>query len=112
MVNRAAMAFAVLLIACGAISCSSIKLTVSTPGPGTPGPQIVVPGAVKVNDAPPQNGNCPDTHPIKGEAPGSGAKVYYLPSNSKYRGISATRCFATVQDANAAGYREVGPTQR
>ena len=108
--NRAALVLVAPLLAFGALSCSAIKVTISTPGPGTPGPRIVVPGPAKVNDAPPQAGDCQATHPIKGEAPSSGSKVYYLPSNSKYRGASATRCFATVEDALAAGYREVGPT--
>jgi hypothetical protein len=46
--------------------------------------------------------NCPDGYPIKGNAR---SKIYHTPADSSYDGTIAEFCFATEDDARAAGFR-------
>jgi hypothetical protein len=53
---------------------------------------------------------CPDTHPIKGNKAGRQANrpadpIYHIPSSRWYAVTDPEECFATVEDAVAAGYR-------
>ena len=68
----------------------------SAPVPIPPGNQASVP--------PLADGSCPSTHPVKGND-GSGGKVYHVPDGASYAVTRAEVCFATVRDAEAAGYR-------
>ncbi len=45
---------------------------------------------------------CPPDHPIKGNA---GSMIYHLPGQPSYDRTVAEFCFASEQDAEAAGYR-------
>ena len=60
---------------------------------------------------PPLNINdCPDTHPIKGNKAGRQANrpvdpIYHVPMSRWYAVTDPEECFATVEDAEAAGYR-------
>jgi len=46
--------------------------------------------------------SCPDDFPIKGNA---NSRIYHLPGESSYERTIAELCFATEEDAAAAGYR-------
>ena len=46
--------------------------------------------------------NCPDEFPIKGNA---NSRIYHLPGEPSYERTIAELCFATEEDAAAAGYR-------
>ena len=52
---------------------------------------------------------CPDTHPIKGNKAGRQANrpvdpIYHVPGSRWYAVTDPEECFATVEDAEAAGY--------
>jgi len=68
----------------------------STPIPVSAGNQV---GVLALSD-----GSCPSTHPVKGND-GSSGKVYHVPGGVSYGVTRAEVCFATVRDAEAAGYR-------
>ena len=70
----------------------------STPIPVSPAPGNQV-GVLALSD-----GSCPLTHPVKGND-GSSGKVYHVPGGVSYGVTRAEVCFATVRDAEAAGYR-------
>lgn len=55
-------------------------------------------GAVAGDGSP----ECPASHPIKGNA---SSMIYHEPGRSSYARTIAEFCFATVEDAEAAGYR-------
>lgn len=46
--------------------------------------------------------NCPADYPIKGNAR---SRIYHLPSDASYEGTVPEFCFATEEDAQAAGFR-------
>ncbi len=55
--------------------------------------------------APNPDGSCPTSAPVKGSKKG----IYHLPTgDSNYARTKAKACFATPDDAKAAGYRAVG----
>jgi hypothetical protein len=47
---------------------------------------------------------CPPDHPVKGYTSRTGVLVYYLPGGPGYDGAIPHRCFASEQQARAAGY--------
>jgi len=54
--------------------------------------------------------NCPDSHPIKGNKAGRQANrpvdpIYHTPASRWYGATDPEECFATADDADAAGYR-------
>jgi hypothetical protein len=54
--------------------------------------------------------NCPDSHPIKGNKAGRQANrpvdpIYHTTESRWYAVTDPEECFATVEDAEAAGYR-------
>jgi hypothetical protein len=68
--------------------------------------QPLSPGAV----APITVDDCPATHPIKGNNSGRQAErpvdpIYHTPSSRWYAATDPEECFATVEEAEAAGYR-------
>jgi hypothetical protein len=68
--------------------------------------QGLSPGAV----APITKDACPDTHPIKGNNSGRQAErpldpIYHTPQSRWYAVTDPEECFATVGEAEAAGYR-------
>jgi large subunit ribosomal protein L17 len=48
------------------------------------------------------SGTCPDGFPIKGNA---SSKIYHRPTDSSYQSTIPEFCFATEEDAKAAGFR-------
>ncbi len=58
-------------------------------------------GSVRGDD----RGLCPDDHPIKGN---SSSKVYHVPGIPSHDGTKAEWCFASEEQAQAAGYRPPG----
>jgi hypothetical protein len=53
---------------------------------------------------------CPDSHQIKGNKAGRQANrpidpIYHVPGSRWYAATDPEECFATVEDAEAAGYR-------
>jgi hypothetical protein len=66
--------------------------------------------APSVSVPPPDVNTCPDTHPIKGNKAGRQANrpvdpIYHTPASRWYAATDPEECFATVEDAEAAGYR-------
>lgn len=53
----------------------------------------------------PIGGVCPATHPIKGNKGSMGALIYHNHESASYERTIPEVCFATEQDAEAAGYR-------
>jgi len=54
--------------------------------------------------------NCRDDHPIKGNKAGRQASrpqdpIYHVPGSRYYAATDPEECFATAEDAEAAGYR-------
>ena len=64
----------------------------------------VVP-AVGQGAAAPSGGACPPNFPIKGNIRSDGTKIYHLPNDPTYARTHAEQCFATADDAQAAGFR-------
>lgn len=77
---------------------SATPRVVSSP---TPAP----PRTTNPNGVPPLNkDNCPPDYPIKGNI-GSNGKIYHVPASRSYNATDPEICFATTQDAVAAGFR-------
>lgn len=51
------------------------------------------------------NGECPSTHPIKGNRNIEGEWIYHLPGGQYYKRTNAEECFEFPVDAQNAGYR-------
>jgi micrococcal nuclease len=54
--------------------------------------------------------NCPESHPIKGNHAGRQVErlvnpIYHVPGGRWYAVADPEECFATVEDAEEAGYR-------
>jgi hypothetical protein len=82
-----------------------------TPAPAPipePSPEPPPPASLGVA---PQGSDCPVDHPIKGNIrqrdPDKGAKIYHVPGDNGYAQTKPEQCFATIADAQAAGYRAV-----
>lgn len=56
-----------------------------------------------------ETGSCPADFPIKGN---SSSKVYHVPGIPSHQGTKAEWCFATEEQAQAAGYRPPGQRNR
>jgi micrococcal nuclease len=57
-----------------------------------------------VKSLPPKNvWGCPASHPIKGNAK---SMIYHLPTGSFYNRTKPEECFASISDAETAGYRK------
>jgi hypothetical protein len=52
-----------------------------------------------------QHGQCPLSHPIKGNVRRDGSRVYHTSQSPNYTMTMAEACFATEAAAQAAGYR-------
>lgn len=55
--------------------------------------------------AEPLDGVCPASHPIKGNRGSMGALIYHIPGGRNYDRTKPEACFASIEDAEAAGYR-------
>lgn len=53
----------------------------------------------------PIGGQCPVTHPVKGNHSRGGEFIYHVPGGANYDRTGAEVCFATEADAQAAGFR-------
>jgi hypothetical protein len=53
----------------------------------------------------PIDGVCPADRPIKGNRGSMGAMIYHVPGGRNYDRTKPEACFATVEEAEAAGYR-------
>jgi hypothetical protein len=62
-------------------------------------------GAPARGQTEPVEGECPASHPIKGNRGSMGALIYHLPGTANYDRTNPEVCFATEADAEAAGYR-------
>lgn len=49
--------------------------------------------------------NCPAGFPVKGNRSSSGEWIYHVPGGQFYEATNPEECFATPEDARAAGYR-------
>jgi hypothetical protein len=72
--------------------------------------QATAPGASPLSVRPLDVNTCPDTHPIKGNKAGRQAArpvdpIYHVPGSRYYLATDPEECFATAEDAEAAGYR-------
>jgi hypothetical protein len=73
-------------------------------------PPIAAKTASSLTEPPLNVNDCPDTHPIKGNKAGRQANrpvdpIYHTPASRWYAVTDPEECFATVEDAEAAGYR-------
>lgn len=53
----------------------------------------------------PVDGVCPASHPIKGNRGSMGAMIYHVPGGRNYERTKPEACFATIEEAETAGYR-------
>jgi hypothetical protein len=72
--------------------------------------QETAPGASPLSVLPLDVNTCPDTHPINGNKSGRQVSrpvdpIYHVPGSRYYLATDPEECFATIQDAEAAGYR-------
>ena len=51
------------------------------------------------------SGVCPAAYPIKAKRTSWGEAIYHMPDGAFYHRALAYECFATEEDAQAAGYR-------
>lgn len=78
-------------------------VTPGQPAPATqPGSSGQPAAPTSAGFAPPTGGNCPPTHPIKGNR---NSGIYHAPGGSLYEATRPEQCFAQPSDAEAAGYR-------
>jgi hypothetical protein len=54
----------------------------------------------------PTDGQCPASHPIKGNINRNGQLIFHTPGSNNYGRTNAEACFATEEDAEAAGFRK------
>src|SRR5439155_19759065 len=76
----------------------------SATAPATAKATAVVP-ATGPGVAADSDGACPPNFPIKGNIRSDGTKIYHLPNDPTYARTHAEQCFATADDAQAAGFR-------
>ncbi len=50
----------------------------------------------------PDDGGCPDSHPVKANADSG---IYHVPGGASYVSTRAERCYCTAEDASADGFR-------
>jgi hypothetical protein len=84
------------LVASLPLSAESFTLPTPTAAP------TAAPAAIAPRANPFAGGECPDSHPVKGNADSG---IYHTPSSRYYNRTKAEECFATAQDAANAGYR-------
>lgn len=76
----------------------------AVPGSAT-GPSAAGPAAPGGSSAQPLGSDCPASSPIKGNISASGEQIYHVPGGSSYRATRPEACFASPQEAEAAGFR-------
>jgi hypothetical protein len=54
---------------------------------------------------PSSSGTCAAEHPVKGLTNADGRQVYRLTSSTRYAATKAEVCFASAEEAQAAGYQ-------
>lgn len=54
----------------------------------------------------PTDGQCPASHPIKGNINRNGLLIFHTPDSNNYERTKAEACFASAADAEAAGFRK------
>jgi hypothetical protein len=54
----------------------------------------------------PTDGQCPASHPIKGNINRNGELIFHTPGSNNYERTNAEACFANEEDAEAAGFRK------
>jgi hypothetical protein len=74
--------------------------------PATPAPfSGALPTPVRQAPATPQDGNCPPDYPVKGNTTPQGEQLYRTRANAGYDETIPDICFASLDDALAAGYK-------
>ena len=61
--------------------------------------------ATAIGQAQPRGGACPPDRPIKGNVAATGEHIYHVPSGAFYSRTYPEACFASENDARAAGFR-------
>lgn len=74
----------------------------SPTAPRTAPVQFVAPARADQRWVEPVDGECPSTHPIKGNADSG---IYHVPGGLSYDRTVPERCYATEADAEADGFR-------
>ena len=54
----------------------------------------------------PTEGQCPASHPVKGNINRNGQLIFHTPDSNNYARVNAEACFANEEDAEAAGFRK------
>lgn len=67
-----------------------------------PAEQAEISGEMKQGMIVSEDGVCPASHPIKGNA---SSRIYHTPQSASYHNTKPEYCFATEEDAVAAGFR-------
>ncbi len=83
---------------------SSASQVMASPAPPAP-TGAEQPAAPLPPSLPGEGGHCPYSHPIKGNKSSSGELIYHLPGTRFYDRTTPEVCFATEDDAQAAGFR-------
>jgi very-short-patch-repair endonuclease len=86
----------------------AILAVVSLSPDGTGSPEVTTPPPSEFA-APLSNRECPDAYPLKGNINDSGEKIVHQIGQQFYDKTDPEACFATLDDAESAGYR---PAQR
>jgi hypothetical protein len=64
---------------------------------------VATPVATEASWVEPTDGECPVSHPIKGNAQ---SKIFHVPEGMSYGRTTAERCYATAEAAEADGFRQ------
>lgn len=82
-----------------------VSVTASTTQPTETDTKQEQAPAMPSSQVAPVDGACPATHPVKGNKGSMGALIYHNQDSPSYDRTHPEVCFATEQDAEAAGYR-------
>lgn len=81
-----------------------------TEPPAPPPPTAVPVAAIDHSGSAPQGRDCPPDYPIKGNINSKGEYIYHTRASRSYNRTIPERCFATEEDAAAAGFRAARDT--
>jgi hypothetical protein len=87
-------------------SPTGVDLETKTPTPMPSDSSSPTPGNdVRVKVSPSHQGNCPTTHPVKGNINSTGERIYHLPTSTYYTRTRAESCFSDTTAAEIYGFR-------
>lgn len=81
-------------------STQPLPFSPSNPAPSGPYQPDIIDGIPKSSPF-----TCPPGYPVKGNISASGERIYHVPGGAFYNNTDPERCFATLADAAASGFR-------